>query len=188
MQTASTEEVPPPSSDGLEWIGEYLVDVTTGEIVRMREPSGFSVHDRATAEWVLERRLEAQMELTAVQRRREVILENLSTMERQAQHRLDWLDARFRDELEAFARKELEGKKSRSWLSPFGRLSFRKVKAQLVVDNEAEAIEWGERQMPQTVKVTKKFLVSQVEGDAIPAGCHVAPARESFRVVTGQSS
>lgn len=167
--------------------GDYLVNEATGEITGLAvdQEAPFRVHDQSSAEWVLEKLHEAESQVAAIAARRSVLLANLEAMERPIMHRVEWLRMRFGRELEEWAKRELAGQKVRSVRTPFGALSFRKVKAQLVVDDEKQAAAWAKAQAPEAVKVTEKFLVSRVPAGAVPPGCHIAPARESFTVKTG---
>lgn len=169
--------------------GPYMIDANTGEVLGLApEKAQFHVHDRASAEWVLERLSEAEAEVAALERRKTVLVANIESMQLEAERRVTFLMGRFLLELQAFAEKELAGKKTRTWKSPFGRLSFRKGKSRLVVHDEAKAVEWAKQNQPQAVKVTEKLLVSMLDNvydDFEAPGLSIEPARESFAIKTG---
>lgn len=182
--------------------GNWMLNPDTGEILEyMDQPIGpverdfqFYVHDRASAEWVLEKLSEAEAEVAAIEKRKKTLLANLEAMGRPAGHRVTWLRRRFEDELKAWAEKELEGEKTRSIRTPFGQLAFRKVNERIKVDDEEAAIAWAKKHQPDAVKTTEKILVSELpvllgfdpdEPAKAPPGCHLEPAHDSFTVKTG---
>ncbi len=167
----------------------YLVDEATGEIVgHVEETERFHVHDQGSAEWVLSKWFEADSELAALEARKKVLLANIDAMQRDHQRRLDWLNLRFGDELREWARTELEGSKSRTLKTVFAKLSFRKLKAKLLVHDEEKAVAWAKVNQPQAVKTTEKLLVSMLENvydDFEAPGLSIEPARDKFSVDTG---
>jgi hypothetical protein len=163
------------------------VDLATGEVVGLvREAEQpFRVDSRGAAEWILEMLLTAESETAALEVRKRVVIDNIESMQRDHERRAIWLRERFGPELEAWARSELEGKKQRTVKTPWGRLSFRRRKARLVVDDESKAIAWAVDNCAEAVKTTSKFLVSQVPDELMPDGCHVEPERDGFSIETG---
>jgi hypothetical protein len=172
--------------------GDYLIDADTGEIVDMvlpQQEAPFMVHDQQSAEWVLQRIFEAEAEVAAIRKRREVLLSNLAAMEAEHQRRVDWLRRRFSGELEAHAEVELEGKKQRSIRTPFGTLAFRRKPSRVVVTDEDKAVEFCEAVgYENVVKVTKKVLVSMLPDSFAAAdapGFDVEPESDGFSIKTG---
>lgn len=175
----------------------WIVNPLTGEILGMVEPdvgrtddagneAPFRVRDRGSAEWVLERIFEAELELEALARRREILLENIAATSRPIVHRIAWLRKRFEPELEEWARRELEGQKTRTIRTPFGTLAFRKRPKKISVRDEELAIAWAEEHRPAAVKVTKKILVSALDPKTIPAELfELDPGGDSFSLKTG---
>ncbi len=197
-------------------VGDYLVNEATGEIlglardavdIHVAEEEGpiatvptFQVRDRESAEWVLEKLFEAETELAAIEKRREILNANLDAMGAEPARRVVWLRKRFEAELEEWAKHELEGAKTRSIRTPFGTLSFRKRKRRLVVRDEDVAAKWGSMRADAgaIVKVTRKLLVSALpdsetiadlveESEAMRdlTGLGVVPAGDSFTIKTG---
>lgn len=145
--------------------GDYIVDVTTGEIVDIvPERSGFRVDSQDAAEWVLERLQEAEAEVWAIERRKHVILENLTRLSQRAEGRAKWLRQRFGPELEAWARGQLEGRRERTVTTPFGRLSFRRTPGRIGIRDLLQAANWCEAHAPAAVRMEPKVLVSELKG------------------------
>lgn len=174
------------------------VDRDTGEIVGVATANesggGFRVRDRASAEWVLERIFEAESEYDALKRRLDTYARNIFDMQAEHARRAKWLRKRFGDELEAWARAELEGQKQRTVRTPFGRLSFRKRKARVVVTDEDAVLAWAKVNESNAVKVIEKFLVSEVRADRlrvwltggpVPPGFAIEPEHDTFKIDTG---
>lgn len=177
------------------------IDANTGEILSVAmpiqqngEPEPFRVHDRESAEWVLEKIFEAEGEMSALDRRLETYTRNVEAMKVEHERRATWLRERFGAELEGWARRELEGQKKRSIRTPFGRLSFRRRGARVVVKDEAAALEWAKANQSNAIKTTERFLISAVPSDRMkiwqsggprPPCFDLEPEREAFAIETG---
>jgi hypothetical protein len=164
------------------WSGRYLIDVSTGEVLAIEQPAGFTVRDQASAEWVLERIFDAESQEAALGERLRIIAKNIVEMQAAQRRRVEWLRKRFEPELRQWAEHELEGKRTRSIRTPFGTLSFRKGQRKVAVDDEAPAVEWAEKNRPDAVKVTKKLLVSALEEGDCPPGCRIVPPEDRFKI------
>lgn len=169
-------------------VGGALVDVDTGEIVgvaRMDETDPqepFRVRDQDSAEWVLERILEAESEADALGRRKALIVDNLDRMQREHTRRAEFFRERFGPQLEEWARGQLNGKKARTLRTPYGSLAFRKKAARLVIEDEEQAIADCLDNAPDAVKTTYRLLVSMLPAGVVPKGCRVEPGGDSFRI------
>lgn len=142
--------------DGL-WI-----DADTGEVVGLAEP--FQVTDEDSANWVLEKLLNAEADIARERMKLRAVEERAQANIKRHERRVEWLKARFGPELEAYAAQALEGKKSRTLSLLFGKLAFRKKAGGLRLADEALALEWAKKHCPDAVKVTEAFRIS-----AIPA-------------------
>lgn len=137
----------------------FWVDPDTGEVLGVVEPKPeFKVDDRSSAEWVLQKLMDAEAEVFAIQAREKAVLDNLAAQKKRAARKAEWLRARFGPELEQFARKELEGQKGKALTLDFGKVSFRAVAGKVTLADESRAME----SFPEAVKVTRSFLISQV--------------------------
>jgi hypothetical protein len=170
--------------------GDYVIQAETGEILGLARDAAteppFRVNSRSEAEWVLEKLTEAESEIAALDKRKAVLISNIEAMQREHEHRAQWLRVRFGPELEEWARTELAGKKTRTLKTPFGTLSFRKRPEKLVVDEEEKAIAWADKWgITDAIKRTEKLLISMIPPDKIPDGCHIEPEQDRFRIDTG---
>ena len=178
-----TEE--PQETGGLIKLDGYWVDPETGERVAKE---GFHVTDIPSAEWLLEKLQGLDADMAAIDNRKALVIANLDTMKAHKQRQYNGLLYKYRLELEAFAKEQLEGSKLRSWVCPFGAVKFRYVNASYKLNPEMEeqCLEWCERNLPDAVKVTKKVLVSQIP-DITRANLKFfeeVPESESCTVVT----
>lgn len=137
----------------------YWIDPETGEVVGVVEPKPeFRVDSRQAAEWVLQKLMDAEADVFAIQAREKAVLDNLAAQKKAAARKAEWLRARFGPELEEFARQELAGQKGKTLTLDYGKVSFRAVAGKVTVADEARAME----SFPEAVKVTKSLLISQV--------------------------
>ena len=165
----------------------FIVDTETGEVLGHAEAhERFTVDDAHAAEWVLERVQSADAEIAACDARFKAISENIAAMRKEHEKRKGWLLARFALELEAFASLELEGKKTRTFKTPYGSLSFRTVPGSVKVLDMEAAVKWAKMYEPDAVKVTESVLVSKVgPTNALPDCFEVSASSDKFYIKTG---
>jgi len=177
-------------------IDGVVIDAETGEVLGLEKPE-FQVTDQASAEWVLERIMEAELDAHRQSMKLKALTENVQAAINRANSRAEWLKARFATELEEFARKEVEGAKSKTWASPFGKLSFRTVKGGLrVLDKEAALVIAQQNGFTNAIKVTEEFQISKLtdaqremlEARADGHAFIVKPDEEKFDIKTGVAS
>lgn len=124
------------------------------------EKSRFRVTDESSANWVLRkladlqtRRAAAQAmldnELDAIQRRFARVLKPID-------NQIAFFDAAFRTELAAWAKTSLENRKERSVKLLHGSIGFRKKPDALVIEDEADIIDYAERTGLECVVRVKK--------------------------------
>jgi hypothetical protein len=169
----------------------WVVDAETGEIMGRHDThEAFHVTDMSSAEWVLQRMQETDAQILAetaiLQARIEAQQKRIDVQKR----RRDWLDRRFGSELEVFAAQELDGQKSRTLETGFGKLSFRKGVQKIAVrEGRMEtAIAVCLNLFPNAVKVTESLLVSELKGheSELPGDLfEIIPAADKFTVTTG---
>lgn len=166
----------------------YLIDDETGEVVGHADsPEAFRVTDLASAEWVLEKMQTTDADIAALESRKRAIVANIDAQVKAHQSRRQWLDARFLNDLRQFAAVALSGVKAKTVVTPFGKMSFRKVASRVVVTDTDAALAWAEREMPGAVKVSKSILVSAIpRGMDLPAFAFgLTETEERFSVDTG---
>lgn len=182
----------------------YRIDPETGEVLgHVTATDVFHVHDRDTAEWVLQRMQEADAQASAIRLRRAAILELLETQETEYTRRRQWLEVRFGQELADWARGELVGKRTKTLTTDYGQIAFRSVAGRLAVREGVATREvhvygevpvepsplvgWAARECPQALKLTEEFQISRV-----PAGMELPEVyfeqtepRETVKIDTG---
>ena len=162
----ATTELVTVEIDGIK----YSIDLETGESTVVTE---FHVSDDKSAEWVMERLLTADCELTAILKREESILENVRKMKAQIESRKAALLWKFKNELEEFAKQNLpKGKKT--WACPFGSIAFRTNPSKLKVSDPLLALEWAHCFAPEAIKVSEEFQISKLP-DGAKADLMAAP-------------
>lgn len=177
----------------VQQVGDLLVDIETGEVVGSADPQ-FRVRDRETAEWVLRKLADDEAELVALEARKKMLLANLDSMIADVRRHKDSLERRFSDELQAFAERELEGKKIRTLKTAYGRLAFKKVPARLVIEDEERVVAYFEQVAPEHVVVKRSVPIAEVNkvlGTYLrpevlePLGVKLIAERDSFRIDLG---
>jgi len=140
----------------------YILNEETGEIMgHALVETQFRVDSIGAAEWVLEKMAYEDAAIFALAERERALIENIQAIRRQYERRRQWLEYRFGPELAEFAKQNLpKGKKT--WLCPFGSVSFRKINPKLVIDDASRALETARVECPESIKVEYKILVSQI--------------------------
>lgn len=156
----------PPAEPSYEVIDGYVVDGNTGEVLGLAAsdtPLSFAVRDRASADWVLAKLADCQAQVLAINARERMLLANLDRQRKAQLARLDWLHRRFDAELEAFARAELEGKRTKTLTLDHGRIAFRTARGRNVITDMARAVAWMRAEgYAGKVKVQEKVDVMDV--------------------------
>lgn len=144
----------------------------------------------------MRRHLELEAAVAAKKLELQVIQDQDERLMKDELKRLEWWRNRYGEQMAAFARTKL--RKTKTWHSPFGSVSFRTSPAKVAVLDEEKAIEWAEASCPMAVKVKRSLLVSQVPDSiktqmlsdpeaAEEIGFGVVPAEEAFTIKTGVS-
>lgn len=142
----------------------------------------------------MRRHLELEAAVAAKKLELQVIQEQAERLLKDERKRLEWWKARYGEQMAAFARTKI--KKTKTWHSPFGSVSFRTSPAKVTVLDEDLAIEWAETSCPGAVKIKRSLLISQVPDaikaqilvnpeDAREVGFGVVPEEETFTIKTG---
>lgn len=106
--------------------------------------------------------------------------------ERQQKAKIDWFKRRYASELQAFAARQLLGKKEKTVTLPCGgQLYFRNVPKAIEVVDQAAYENWVANELPDAVdfvpKIDKTMVNKYVEKlPQMPPGLAVRPAEERF--------
>jgi hypothetical protein len=180
-----------PETDAVIWLRE------AGPEIAQVEETRFEIRAEDAADWVLSLILAEEAALSGIAARRAAILANLEGMEVQHQNRIRSIEWRFKNDLEAFARKRIEEThgKSKTLKLPHGKLSFRSSKGTSDITDRAKALAFVEEWAPE--KVTKSANVGAVQAAIDRALADMgeepdfgeffkqAQPRESFTITTG---
>lgn len=153
-ETQTTEQVEYVVIDGIRW------DAETGDCYGPDQAEPFAVTDEASADWVLEKMVDADLEVKRLEQKLKALQENLGAQLKKAKARQAGLLARFEGELEQFYLAN-PPKKGRTVQLTFGKLSMRTVPGGLRVRDEsmalmfAQGLDWSD-----AIKVTTSFQVS----------------------------
>lgn len=174
----------------------YKIDAETGEVVEyVGVQEGFEVNSNESFEWVMEKIQSEQSDIAALNARKAALVANIDKMIRNHQQRENSLIFRFENELVHYAKENLpKGKKT--FTCPYGSVSFRASAEKLEVTNDELALSWAKDHCPEAIKVTEKFLISQVpqqiksemmadETRSFMHGFMVKRASETHKIDTG---
>lgn len=166
-----------------------------GEVLdtRVQPQERFRVHDQGSAEWVLRRMFEAEAAAAAARARADMLMRNAMAEVAHLDAEAKALHRRFDEELEAFTREALDGKKVKSIKTPWGKLALRKSQAKWIVVDEKAAIAWAREHAPAGVEDRPHLLIGRIPDPDEPAKPHAVgdqalvwkPARDEFSVDTG---
>lgn len=137
----------------------YILNPDTGEILGLASTpkADFAVVDVPTAEWVLEKMLQAQAAAEALESTPEVIfaravLANIEKLKKPHLQKIDYLKKFFGDAIIEVAKNNLP-KKGKTWQSAFGSVAFRKTGAKLDIGDEEKAAKWLAANYPESIRL-----------------------------------
>jgi hypothetical protein len=164
----------------------YIMDADTGEVIRHID-APFAVVDRNSAEWVLQKMMDADAAVFAEEARLAAITRHIQVRIKEQASRRDWLRARFAVELEQYAGGQLAGRKVRTLVLDYGKIAFRKTTGSTTVLNMPAAVEWARQNAPEAVKVAETVLVTPLKGRGdLPLDIFtVTPPGEKCSIETG---
>ncbi len=183
-----------------EVIDGYRINPETGEVLGVEPPADcgedFKIDTEEKVNWVLEKWLREEAAVEELEIRAKAIAANLAIMKRQRENRIAALQYRFGQDLEEYARKQLQGKRAKSIQTCYGKLAFRKVSPKIEVNDEEAAAHWILENAPESeaAQVTFRFYKSKlspemnkaiISGETQIPGLEVTPERELFSVKTG---
>lgn len=161
----------------------YLTE--TGEYVGDKVDEAFSINDDSSLEWVMEKFFNAEADLRSEELRIEALLNAYQARRKKKLARLEWLEARFKPEIEAYAKTKLTGK-TKYVDTPFGRIAWRTQKGGLKVTDKEKALEFAKLYgYSGAIKTTEEFQISKLtdeQKDRIASGTYegfeVTPDKE----------
>jgi len=145
--------------------GSYYT-LEDGEFAGFAVPETFSVKDQESCDWVLRKFLDIESQINAVELSAEVlaakaILANAESMRKGMYTKYRWLEMRFQNELVEYAKKQLEGKKERTFKTVLGSIALRTKKGGLRVLDKAKALEVAKlAKWTDAIKTTEEFQIS----------------------------
>ena len=179
-----------------------LWDAETGEYAGPASSwidGGIDSEDKALQ--YLRRRMELEAQLNAKIAQLEAVKANVEDMVKQARTRLDWWDAKYKADLGSWVWDTLPRKadgepKTKTWTTPYGKVSFRTAPPKIEIRDEEKAVSFAEDNCPSSIKVTKKVLVSQIPPvvrdwlmrspeDAEDEGFGILPGVETMTIKAG---
>lgn len=170
----------------------YLVD-EGGEVVGLADPVTIDDPEKADAMLARIGRHEAHLRALAIQEAS--VRANFARMRREHERAVEWLRRRFSPEFEAWARSQLEGKRSKTLVLAHGRISLRTAKARAKITDKRAAVAWVQEHAPDRVKVRHDVTAADAlaawneseESDDLgnPLWMQVEGQREVVRIKTG---
>jgi hypothetical protein len=199
MSTATTQLAtrsgePAPEHRPTEVIDGYLVDSETGEVLGLADgPERVDTPEKADA--ILARILRAEAQVVALDAEETALRRNIEKLRRVQWRRADWLRRRYGPELEALARKQLEGKRAKTLTLAHGSISLRTAPGSRKILNMAAAVAWMLENAPERLQVRHAVKASEAlaawdESDdsdehGAPPWMEVTGAREVVAIKTG---
>jgi hypothetical protein len=176
---------------------DWIIDTETGEVIGIQ---GWKIDGAVESEkelWTLQKRmLETDAKITAERMMMKTIIANCEQRIKRLESRMKWLDLRYGVSAAATA-KSLLLKGSKTYTSPYGKISFRTTKDKLVIEDNELFLKWATKHSPESVKQTvlvSKLPKEQVERwlkieEFMPAGLRIEAGGESvsFTGVTKES-
>jgi len=169
--------------------GFYFDSVTGLELCAVEPVERFSIHDDSTFEWVMGKRFEAVSRVDMLERQKIAFCKNIDKAIAEKKRRVDQIDFRFKVELEAYAKKELTGKKQKTLRClGYGSLSFKKINENFKIKNEKEAMDWMAFNHPDSIRIERIPLKSELDIDTVRAApdglFEITPEHEKFTINT----
>ena len=170
---------------------DWIIDTETGEVIGIE---GWQIEGAVESEkelWVLQKRmLETDAKISAERMMMKSIIANCEQRIKRLESRQKWLDLRYGVSAAAMA-KSLLLKGSKTYTSPYGKISFRTTKDKIVIDDQEAFSKWAAKHCPEALK--QSVLVSKLPKEQVdrwikieefmPKGIHIEPGGESVTFV-----
>lgn len=178
LSVAESEVVRPHQDNGLE-----ATEVAVEDDVRLEVPEAFIVHDEASANWVVNKVIEARARAVRA-------AEWCERIQRRSKAEENHLLFRFEGQLRQWLAGEIDRHRGRrkSVCLPSATVGYRVQKALLVIDDEQAVLTWARATCPSAVAVCERVSKSVFNeyvlktGEMPPTGAHVEPERERFYI------
>lgn len=151
-----------------------ILDIETGEILGFIDPEGTAVYytseqitwtptDEAGVTWYFKKRESKVATLRGLQEVKAKRMKELDAKIAAAQSAIESFDRFFLPHVVEVAKNVVgEGKK---WATAYGTLKYSSTKRKLSVADEDQAILWAKFNCPGAVKVSERFLISEVPSE-----------------------
>jgi hypothetical protein len=143
-------------------------------------PETFSVHDDASANWVLRKVVEARAYAKRVKAWADSELKRAASEE-------EFFLRMYGRQLEDWARSQIKSRRRKSLRLPAGTIGFRIAPISLQVRDEQKLIAWCRSALPEALKIQTHVLKQQVKEHVVstgecPDGAEVVSGGEKFYV------
>lgn len=186
-QTA-TDAKEEPEQRPVENVDGYLVD-EDGEIVgHAQHADEWHIATQDDAEWAMSLMLDEEATIAGLERKYAAILQHAKDQQAQHERRRRWLELRFGQELQAFARANLP-RKGKTWTCPYGTVAFRTVAEKIDVKDEAAAIAWVKSVgLASAVKTIERLVISACKDLMLGTWDTIQPDPKAFERVRAHES
>lgn len=141
-------------------------DTETGECYGPDQAEPFRVTDEASADWVLEKMVDADLEVKRLEQKMKALQDNLGAQLKKAKARQVGLLRRFESELEEYYRAN-PPQKGKTLQLTFGKLSMKTIPGGLRVKDQSLAIQWAALLgFHDAVKLTEEFRITGLPPEA----------------------
>lgn len=173
-------------------IDHQVVDADTGEVLGAVVEAGVIASQNAL-ESVLDVLGQQEAKVKAEELRLQAIIENAKRTLARKQSYLGYLRSIYNAPIEAYAKAQLEGKKTKSIATPFGTVAFRTQKGGLKVTDPSLALEFAQEVgFRNAIKLTATFQISKLDPAQrelieakLPDGFELTPDTETMSIKTG---
>ena len=182
---------PPEEPDlpaNVEQVGGYLINAETGEVVGHAHLNrDYRITSDDLADHVLEAMQEEDAEILKLETLYHQRQESLRAMIAAHQRRRDWLEVRFKADLQQFAASRLAGSKRKSFQLFHGKLAFRaSTSLTVAAERKDAAVEWCNRFCREAVKVSVDILIPPLKKRSdLPPDLFERVEKDTFSVDTG---
>jgi hypothetical protein len=175
-------------------IDHQVVDADTGEVLGPVVEAG-SIANQNALESVLDVLGQQEAKVKAEELRLQAIIENARRTLSRKQSYLGYLRSIYNAPIEVYAKSQLEGKKTKSIVTPYGTVAFRTTKGGLKVANNDLAASYAIGSgLSHAVKLTYNFQISKLTDEQrhsiandpfLPEGFELVPDKETMSIKTG---
>ncbi len=174
----------------------WVTDLATGQVLGNVNADETIIDSTDRADAALELRSQIEGGIAGDRARLEAVTAMLQARIAQQERRLKWWDWRYAGQLEQFARRQLQGRKERTWRGMWGQVAFRRSPGRNRITDMPSAVAWMRERQPELIRVAETVTstdVLQILGGAGEATKWVewfemATPGETVTITTGVSS